>query len=154
MPVRLVSINDLGSYNTSALFADMERAIERELKQQKTIFEGYTASWSAKKQPKWKIKAETKVTKIIGQIGTRSLPFCFVEVGTSVRYATMTEDFIPKSAPGRLRSRAGRGGLLYRSRAKPRKGIEARDIRVLIAEIRQPEFTRAMFEVIRRNARR
>lgn len=53
--------------------------------------------------------------------------FRFVNDGTAIRYATMTPDFIPKTHPGTLMSRAGRGGLAYVNKKVPRPGIEARN---------------------------
>lgn len=58
---------------------------------------------------------------------TESEIFRFVNDGTSVRYATMTPDFVPKTMPGLTWSRRGRGGLSYVSKKMPRPGIEARE---------------------------
>lgn len=60
--------------------------------------------------------------------------YTFVNDGTSVRYATMTGDFVPKTQPGVLGSGPGRGGVLYVSRQRPRPGIIAREFDLQIVE--------------------
>ncbi len=60
----------------------------------------------------------------------------FVNDGTSVRYAVMTEDFIPKTYPGIVSSTEGRGGFSYIPKdwktrkipgVYPKPGIKARN---------------------------
>lgn len=58
---------------------------------------------------------------------TDSEIFKFVNDGTSVRYATMTPDFISKTRPGSMQSGRGRGGVAYVNKKIPRPGIQARN---------------------------
>lgn len=69
----------------------------------------------------------------------------FVSGGTRVRYATMTPNFSPKTLPLRIDSRAGRGGVLFISRRRPRPGIRARQFDKAIYDKwknRTPDFIR------------
>jgi len=59
-------------------------------------------------------------------ISTDSKEYYFVSGGTRVRYATMTSDFSAKTRAGRFQAGAGRGGVLFINKKKPRPGIKAR----------------------------
>jgi len=59
-------------------------------------------------------------------VGTDSLIYKYIDMGTSVRYATMSPGFSAKTRPGFLGSSAGAGHVLFVDKSKPRPGIEAR----------------------------
>ena len=59
-------------------------------------------------------------------IATNSKKYYWVNAGTKVRYATMTRDFSAKTRAGRFQAGAGRGGVLFINKKKPRPGIKAR----------------------------
>ncbi len=90
------------------------------------------------------IKFEKKVTqrtkKIEIDIFTWSDIYRFVNDGTSVRFATMSKDFVPKTKPGVLRSSAGQGGVQYVSKQNPRPGIKARNFTKTIAAKYEKQF--------------
>lgn len=54
------------------------------------------------------------------------LRYRYLDLGTKVRYATMTKGFRPKTRVGVLYSYAGAGRVAYVNRGKRRKGIKAR----------------------------
>lgn len=60
--------------------------------------------------------------------------------GTRVRYATMSQDWKSKTKPGVLKSGRGRGKVLYVNRRRPRPGIHAREWTLIIFKSRSPEF--------------
>lgn len=68
----------------------------------------------------------------------------WLNAGTSVRFAIMSEDFIPKTAPKLISSKAGRGGVLVIDPAHPQPGIEARGWSGMIAERAGRDLTKAM----------
>jgi hypothetical protein len=74
----------------------------------------------------------------VGKVKTNNLIYFFLAHGTSVRYATMTSDFISKTLPNWMASRAGRGGLAFIDRNQPRPGIEARNWDKVEAKKQQP----------------
>ncbi len=76
----------------------------------------------------WKHAVNFKIgkKKYSREIYTNDPPYFFVSGGTSVRYATMTPGFRAKSSPQMIRSRAGRGGVMYINKNRPRPGIVAR----------------------------
>lgn len=73
-------------------------------------------------------RAGTADVSVIGEV-----PF-FLNVGTRVRYATMTPDFSPKTSPRVLRSGSGSGGLAYVNVNKPNPGIEKREFDKSVAD--------------------
>ena len=64
--------------------------------------------------------------------------FGYLEYGTSVRYATMSEDFGRKTNPGTLKTGPGSGPseefVLFVSKSNPHRGIEARGYTPLLRE--------------------
>ena len=52
--------------------------------------------------------------------------FFWLNGGTRVRYAVMSNPFVAKTTPGLLDSRAGRGKMLFVSKKHPMPGIKAR----------------------------
>lgn len=76
-----------------------------------------------------------------------ALRWRFLDGGTSVRYAIMSDDFVPKTTPKLLSSKAGKGGVVaFTPHNAPRPGIEARGWSELIAkrvDADLPKFMRA-----------
>lgn len=83
-------------------------------------------------------------------VSTDSDVYFWLDQGTSVRYATMTEDFKAKTRVRNLNSRGGTGGLAYVSRRVPRDGIEARQWTDYIMETRFPKFSASLQKAINR----
>lgn len=77
----------------------------------------------------------------------------FITRGTSIRYATMTKDFVPKTQFRVLDSGPGHPGLLYVSKRRPRPGIKGRQWEEMIGEIHLPRFKRAMEKAMADGAR-
>lgn len=97
-------------------------------------------------QPEFVEDFEETSSQMIGSAtttdkGSTSNPYPFIARGTSVRYATMSDDFQPKSKPRVIGSSVGRGNVLYINKARPRPGIEAREYEQEIAKREQPKFS-------------
>jgi hypothetical protein len=78
-------------------------------------------------------------------VGTDDIVFHYLNEGTSVRKATMTSDFTPKTQPGRLLSRGGSGGKSFVSN-DPRHwhpGIQPREWTLRLMERYQSDKTLA-----------
>ncbi len=73
----------------------------------------------------------------------------FLNDGTDVRYAVMSEDFEPKTSPGIIGSTAGVGGLTHFDFDNPKPGIEARNWTELIGEKLQPKFAADVQEMLK-----
>lgn len=84
------------------------------------------------------------------EVTTDDMRYKFVDLGTKVRYATMSPDFQAKTKVNSLTARRGRGGLLFISKKRPRPGIKARGFTKLVQKKWEPAFKaameRAMFE--------
>jgi hypothetical protein len=108
-------------FSAAAIMDSVEEQLDKVALGIKADFEKTTKTW--KNKPPFEIrKAAFKRT-----IQTTNKIYYFVSGGTRVRYATMTPDFSPKTRPNYLGSVAGRGGLMYVSKKKPRPGIKARE---------------------------
>lgn len=116
-------------------------------------------NWKAKDKPVWQKLNTLKqygrgltvegVDYSVAAIRTGSKPFLWIEAGTQWRWRRMSQNFVPKTRRGYLGSGAGAGS------AKgffnfPAKGIEAREWRFQIAEMRADKFAREMGNAIER----
>lgn len=78
----------------------------------------------------WKkgVDFDKKITRsdkaIVGEVTTDNKIYKFLNYGTDVRYAVMTQDFRSKTRPGVIASYPGRGGFSHFGLAP---GIEARN---------------------------
>ncbi len=110
------------------------------------MVERTTATWDTAP----KVKAETKgrggdyVTILKLSPENEAKIWHWLDEGTDVRYALMSMDFMAKTAPGRLDSGSGSGGVLKIDLAHPRPGIEARGWSKEIADKMAKEYPRIM----------
>lgn len=111
-------------------------------------FDATVATWDNK--PTFWAKTTVTEKEIISHVSTADLIYKFITGGTKVRYATMTKDFVAKTVPGVIGSRAGAGGLLYVSVHNPHPGIEGRNFDIVIAEKQAREIFNTMMPFIDR----
>jgi len=78
--------------------------------------------------------------------------FYYLDQGTEIRYATMTNDFVAKTTPGSLRSGRGAGGLYKVDIEDPKPGITARNFLGTLREKREDKFNRNMERMFNRAA--
>src|SRR5450759_2671498 len=78
-----------------------------------------------KNVPKFERVVEISGDTVTVMVGTDDLIYKFVDLGTRVRYATMSPDFKAKTRPGILGSRAGSGEMLFVDKKHPKPGIQA-----------------------------
>lgn len=107
--------------------------VERAEKVQKD-FEKTTATWHTQ-------AAEFSITTPEAnakEVATNSEIYRFLNSGTSVRYATMSKDFVSKTRPNWIGSGGGAGKKLFVNRKKPKPGIKARNFDKAIAKKHEP----------------
>jgi hypothetical protein len=141
-PTRLLRANK----SAQRLLAKLTTAVLAENNTHLQLYNQATATWNGK--PSWKKTLRATATYIAAEISTSSKPFAYVEGGTSVRYATMTRNFSPKSRPGSLRASPGAGGRAYVSRMVPRRGIVARNFTTTIVNKRYPVFVAKVTRIV------
>lgn len=95
----------------------------------KVDFDVTTQTWNHR--PDFTISSPSEFTR---EISTDSDIYRFVSKGTKVRYAVMTTPFVAKTVPMSIRSRRGRGGVLFVSKKRPMPGIKARQFEIVIAK--------------------
>lgn len=111
-----------------------------------------TATWKTK-HPKFKVMVRYAGgdARVIGDTDGASLDndiWHYINEGTSVRYATMTSDFQPKTRKRNIGSMAGAGGMMYVSKKNPRPGIEAREFTDAIRENNEELLHKEMIKAV------
>lgn len=129
--LKKVTVRKPKAFNGKALtdsLVDGANEIGREVKKD---FEKTVATW--KHKPRFKVKVESGPSRISIQASTDSAIYGYIDEGTKVRYATMSQDWISKTKPAigggaavALTPGRGRGRKLFVDRRRPRKGIKAR----------------------------
>lgn len=133
--------------NQRAMFNELLKGMNQVGKEMKQEYQKTTRTW--KNKPEFEIVKDTNPNGPEVLVGTDSLIYKFLDEGTSIRYATMTPDFVSKTVPRMLSSRRGKGGLAYVDTRRPRPGIEAREFSTLIQKKYQPRFKRRMEQAMR-----
>ena len=121
--------------NTGALEKSIRAASEAQAKAIEEQLRLTTSTWEGSK-PAFEVVAEPRGF-LIGPVdngGQGFLKWLWLEQGTSIRYATMSDGFRPKTSPRVVQAVVGAGGAQYVNVRRPRPGIEAREWRQTIVE--------------------
>lgn len=121
-------------FDIPAGHAASEKALKQLGEEAKAQFEKTVETWSDK--PDFNVKENSGSV----QVTTNSKIYTYLDKGTSVRYATMSPDFSPKTRARVIGSTSGRGGMIFVSRNHPKPGIEAREFSVVIQARMQSKF--------------
>lgn len=151
--------------DTNALFQALEEAAETVARGIRNDFDRTYATWEetiywTRREgedstiPEFEQEVKREGDVIRAQVHTDHVLYFFLNDGTSVRYATMSDDFIPKTEPGLIGSGPGRGRPVYVDRNKPRPGIEARKWDRAIAHKHGPIARRIWTAAAQRGIRR
>lgn len=119
---------------------ELAKAIEETIDEADKQFARTYRTWEH--QPTFEKEMKVSDKEIEGSVltsgdGSSDNPYPFVEKGTRVRYARMSQDFVSKTQPGLISSRRGRGGAIRVDKSKPLPGIEARGWEERIAKIQK-----------------
>lgn len=104
------------------------------------LFHRTTATWNHK--PEFHIEVVNTQLGFEVSVWTDDRIYHYLDEGTNVRYAKMTDDFEPKTTPGFIGSVPGKGGLAYVDPNHPRPGIVAREFTDTIYGMRTPVYER------------
>ncbi len=126
--MKVVSINPGFKFNTQQILDAVERGLDRAAEEVGQDFNKTVETWT---EPSIFLIESRPFTRIIS---TGDPVYGWLNNGTAVRYATMTNPFSAKTEVGVIGSRAGVGGLAFVSRHHPRPGIIAREFDKAIAE--------------------
>lgn len=118
------------SISSHTLNAHILNALRRTEKKMLKDYEKTTATWTNKPTFDSKVTYAGGVAKV--KVWTDDVIYGYIDRGTPVRYAKMTDDFVPKTVPGWIGSQQGAGGVWWISKKHPLPGIEARGFTVLI----------------------
>lgn len=142
---------DSPDFNTPGFMATATRRLMSALREEAEIvrryFESTVATWNTPVD--FKVDVDRKGDTFYITISTESNIYRFVNDGTDIRYAVMTENFIPKTYPNVIGSSPGRGGKAYIPRdwktrnipgVYPKPGIKARNFVDTIADKREQFF--------------
>lgn len=125
------------------LLDSLRKTAKDEAKFADTQFKLTYKTW--KNQPKFEQDFTETTNEMVGSTltsgeGSKKNPYPFITKGTSVRFATMTPNFVAKTTRRTIGSKAGRGGVAFVDKRKPRPGIEGREFEEEIAKREQPKF--------------
>jgi hypothetical protein len=119
---------------------EARKVAREEAKLQKRILEKLVSGWNVPEPVVVELEEELKSNLISITVKINNRYFYFVDQGTSVRFATMTNDFIPRTRSGSLRSGPKIGGLSFVSRKHPRPGIEPRLFMMTLEKRRRDKY--------------
>ena len=143
-----ISIPNFNEIDTK-IYKRLGKLMDKELDKIENTFKPAHRTWSAKSKPEWKKKRDNALGRdeLVFEITTDSTPFVWVNSGTSRGHVTFSRNFLAKTKPGVLGSGAGRGKVLKRG-VGPVTRIRARGFDELVAERRQPHFSKASWNII------
>ena len=145
-------VGDDGPFYEDRAFLHEIRAINKKFAQRMRRSFGETVrTWEDK--PKFRQETETHPEPAVA-VYTEDEVYGYVSGGTRVRRAVMSQDFSPKTRPGQLRARPGRGGVVFISRKIELPGIEAREFPAQVEDRHQGEYADAVNAAIDRALRR
>lgn len=135
--------------NSSWFAQEITNTLHQEAMETKRLYEATTATWV--QHPDFQIRLWGGFN---ADIGTSDPVYNFLDFGTSVRYAHMSNDFQPKTIPGFVGSVPGAGRAVARGyAAQAHQGIEARRFSETITEIMRPLYRQAMANAVKRAVR-
>lgn len=107
----------------------LDEAVHQSTLEAQQMFQATTATWTH--QPTFEIAHENT-----GRWGVKTDDkiYHFLDMGTRVRYATMSKDWKSKTTPRVISSGSGAGRMVFVSRKHPRPGITARQFSRIIHE--------------------
>lgn len=148
-----------GPFDPDAFSREIIKEAERMNKRIKADFDKTVATWEHK--PVFRMSVRVQQFEIIGEVHTAKifgkspeLIYYFINQGTAVRYAKMTQDFEPKSRVRVIGSFPGAGGLDKVDVRFPMPGIKARRFNEEIANKHQVPLRLRMALAIRRGVQK
>jgi hypothetical protein len=138
--------------DTAVFMEEFTEAVKKTIDSADVTFKKTYSTWQNK--PDFIKSIDASSTKIVGLITTEDNKYRYVTRGTAVRYATMTTDFVAKTQPRVLGSGAGRGGLLYVDKRRPRPGIKAREFEEMVQDQEEPKFSQRVEQAANQAAKK
>jgi hypothetical protein len=130
-------------FNEAAFWYEMHAEMDRVGKEVLRDFVRTALYWKEKPNFQYIKDISAKGTMSV-LVGTDDQPYSYVNNGTSVRFATMTSNFRPKTEPGSLVSGRGAGKVAFINKKAPRPGIRARKFDEQIQKIWEKKFKTQM----------
>lgn len=137
MPAR--AIIEPYKFNIPLMLSAVEISLDEVAQEAVKNFELSYATWQTHKP-----KIEVMRSKAKRAIIVTDSVYGFINFGTDVRHALMSNPFYPKTSPGVLSAGSGVGGMVRFGRNINRPGIKPRRFDMIIAEIAQGELVANM----------
>lgn len=136
---------DPGQIDTRSIRGQIQAACLNAQTRMMKYLEDYTSTWN---HPVfWGRYSTYKAGAIMAGIETPDPIFGYLEMGTTIRYATMEVGFKPKTARHRIKSQVGQGGMAYLSKKHPKPGIMPREILPEVIKLDTPKFESDMQKI-------
>ena len=107
-------------------------------------------------RPRFKKEMSSGTGSLVGKTSTTDTPFVFIDVGTSERWALMSEDFSPRTTPNVLGIKGRQGKAVLRGKSamlahglSARPGIQPRNFSKEIAKRRAKPFSEKVQKAIK-----
>ncbi len=134
------------------------KQLSNEGKEIEKLYVGIHNTWSKPVKYEKKLSATSQELKI--RVSTRDVRLVNLDLGTTKRWAVMSNPFTPKTRKRKLRSFRGQGKPVIRGKTAmvqrhigSMKGIEPREFSKEIRDQREPKFQRDMTRAMKRAAR-
>jgi hypothetical protein len=131
--------------DTRALKKEVARVNQKMGKRMKRSFEKTTKTFE---ETEVTFHQKTSTADQTVTVYTENEIYGYLDEGTPIRYAVMSEDFSPKTRPGELDSRPGSGRMVRIDLSNPREGIEAREFSKQVEEKHSPEYIAEIDDII------
>lgn len=131
------------------------KALKNEGKQMRILYEKVDNSWSKPVRFRTDLRVSGNDAEV--RISTKDKRFIWLDLGTSKRWAVMSNPFTPKTRVRKLRSYRGTGRVVLRGKSRMVRpitpGIKARGWSIEVRKIRRPVFFRNMRRAMKRAAK-
>ena len=157
MPAILIKSIKSKKLKSRVYLTEIRRALNEEADIIKRMYARTVKTWNNKPLFVKEITLNQKKAELLVRLAKgrkASKIYEYIDLGTKVRYATMTPGFKPKTSHRVIGSRGGSGGVLIISKKRPRPGIKAREFSLEIRVRRRKGFFKTMNKAMKRAARK
>jgi len=146
--IELQAIVPKGAFKSGAFVAEITKALNEEKRELSRLYKQTYATWS--NPPSMHEEVKIGSSEAYAEVSTDDKKMLWLDDGTKIRHAQMSQGWVSKTKPNKLKSGHGRGKLVRVSRQIQNPGIKPRNWSKIIAGIREPKFQRNVQNAVKR----